>query len=218
MIRVKDLRKTYGDVVAVDGVSLGVPDGCRLGIVGPSGSGKTTLLRLIAGLVAPDAGSIHIDGRCASAPGRLLEPHRRGIGFVFQRPALWPHLTVAQNVRFGLGRLGRDEAARRVGRLLEAMGIEGLADRRPAALSEGQARRVAIARALAPEPAHLLMDEPLTNLDADLKGRLVRLIRSAVADSGATLIYVSHDAGEVADLAERVVRLVGGRLEAEDGG
>jgi len=215
MIIIEQITKSFDGTKAVDGVSLRVADGETLGIVGPSGSGKTTLLRLVAGLEVPDAGEIHIDGRCASAPGRLIvEPHARSIGFVFQRPALWPHMTVAQNCLFGMADMNRQEAARRVGELLEAAGLAAMRSRRPDTLSAGQARRVALARALAPRPRHLLMDEPLTNLDADNKAEMLRLILSCTRNTGATLIYVSHDAAEVREVAARVVRIRGGRMES----
>jgi iron(III) transport system ATP-binding protein len=216
MIEVERVSKSFGPVKALDGVSLRLEDGRSLGISGPSGSGKTTLLRLIAGLEIPDEGTIRIDGEPFSAPRRAVAPGRRGIGFVFQRPALWPHMTVAQNILFGISRLSRTEAARRLAQLLEATDLAGLERRRPDELSVGQARRVALARALAPRPKRLLMDEPLTNLDADLKQSMVRLIQSSVEATGASLLYVSHDGDEVHQLTQRVIRIAGGRLEPEE--
>jgi iron(III) transport system ATP-binding protein len=194
-------------------VSLGIRSAERVGILGPSGSGKTTVLRLIAGLETPDAGTIRFDDRCMSTARHVVEPHRRGLGFVFQRPALWPHLTVAQNILFALSHLPREEARRRLDTLAETMEIGGLKQRRPDELSAGQARRVALARALAPQPQCVLMDEPLTNLDRELKQRLLGLIRDTLKTTQAGLIYVSHDDQEVAQVTDRVVRLAHGRLE-----
>jgi len=216
MIVVNQITKSFGNVRAVDGVSFKLNDAESLSIVGPSGSGKTTLLRLIAGLEVPDGGTVYIDGQCASTPRRVIEPHRRGIGFVFQRPALWPHMTVAQNILFGVGHLSRDEAARRVTALLEVTDLVGLDRRRPDELSVGETRRVALARALAPRPKYLLMDEPLTNLDPDLKRRMLGLIRSSVDDTETSLIYVTHDQDEVGELTDRVARLAAGRLEVQE--
>jgi iron(III) transport system ATP-binding protein len=181
-------------------------------LVGASGSGKTTLLRLLAGLELPDAGRIYLDGRLASEPGWALAPHRRGIGFAFQRSALWPHMTVAQNIAFGLGDAPRDRVRVSVWRLLAEMQLDGLADRYPDQLSGGQSRRVALARALAPEPRFLLLDEPLTNIEPELKKRLLTVVRGHAERTGACVVYVTHDADEAAATGGRTSILRDGRL------
>jgi iron(III) transport system ATP-binding protein len=212
MISVRSLSKCFGETKALSGVTFDVAQGERLALLGPSGSGKTTLLRLIAGLDLPDSGEILIAGRLVSDPGRALAPHLRGVGFVFQRTTLWPHMTVAANIRYGLEGLPREEVRRRVGALLEDLFIAGLEGRYPAQLSGGEARRVELARALAPRPSLLLMDEPLTNLDEALKSRLLELIISAVEAVGSTLLYVTHEAGESRRISHRVLRLEEGRI------
>jgi len=220
VVVVRGVVKAFGDRRVLDEVSLDVPAGASVAILGPSGSGKTTLLRLIAGLEVPDAGEIAIGGRTVSRAGRVeVPPHQRGIGFVFQSSALWPHMTAAQNVAFGMGgrgdRSGRDGRAGRVASLLADVGLAGMEDRYPDQLSGGEARRVALARAIAADPALLLMDEPLTNLDADRRAQLLGLIVETVARTGATLVYVTHEAEEAARVgggAGRVVVLEGGRV------
>ena len=212
MISVEAVTLSFGKTRAVDGVSLQAADGETLVVTGPSGSGKTTLLRIIAGLDRAEAGTVTVDGRVVSGPGTFVEPWSRGLAMVFQRPALWPHMTVEQNVAFGLGRLSRAATRSRTRELLDAVGLADLARRRGDDLSAGQARRVALARALAPEARHVLMDEPLVNLDPDLKAAMLRLLRAETARTGATLIYVAHDQDEMAALGGRVVRLERGRL------
>ncbi|MBN1246060.1 MAG: ABC transporter ATP-binding protein [Anaerolineae bacterium] len=204
-------------VRAVDGVSLELPAGSTTVIYGPSGSGKTTLLRLIAGLERPDAGEILIAGALASTPGWVLPPHQRGVGFVFQDPALWPHLTVAQNVAFGLRSRPRREIAALVDEVLASMELEGLQRRYPNQLSGGQARRVAIARTLVVNPRCLLLDEPLTHLQPDLALQVLEEIRAQVTARSMTLLYVTHSVGEAARLGGRHLRMVNGQIEAADG-
>jgi iron(III) transport system ATP-binding protein len=165
MITVRQVTKYYGQTKALEEVSLSHNSLDPLIILGPSGGGKTTLLRLIAGLEMPDSGEIYLENCLASDPGWLLPPHRRGIGFVFQSSALWPHMTVADNILFGVNHVPKDEARDRLNGLLESTGLKGLEGRYPDELSGGEARRVAIARCLAPRPKILLMDEPLINLD-----------------------------------------------------
>src|ERR1039458_1949815 len=169
MIQVNRVSKSYGDVRALDRISFDLPQGDVLVVQGPSGCGKTTLLRLIAGLEALDEGQVTIEEVIVSQPGHIVSPHLRSIGFVFQRSALWPHLTVAQNVLFGVQGIGRSETTRLLEDLLGSVHLHGLAARHPSELSGGEARRVAIIRALAPRPRRLLMDEPLVNLEPDLK-------------------------------------------------
>ena len=216
MISIQTLEKRYGTVAALDRVSLELPAGSVTAILGPSGSGKTTLLRLIAGLEIPDGGQIELGGELASQAGWAASPNRRNIGFCFQTPSLWPHMTVAQNVNFGLLGRPRREIRERVAAMLEAMELEELGRRYPAQLSGGQARRVSIARTLVTEPQRLLLDEPLTHLDPTLKEKLLRFIVASSAEREATLLLVTHDEEEARQLNGRVLRLVAGRL-AEEG-
>jgi iron(III) transport system ATP-binding protein len=213
MILLNQVTKSFGNVKAVNGVSLEVPAGSSLVILGPSGSGKTTLLRLIAGLEIPDAGEIYLDGILSNKARWVLAPHRRGIGFVFQSSALWPHMTVAQNILFGLQGIPKSEAKHRLTELLENMSLTGLERRYPHQLSGGEARRVALARSLAPQPLKLLMDEPLTNVDPDLKSKLMAFLKQTVVRTKASLIYVTHDAGEAQEISERILTLRDGCLE-----
>jgi iron(III) transport system ATP-binding protein len=209
-LELRDLRRLFDGHTALDGIDLAVAHGETIVVLGPSGSGKTTLLRLVAGLDRPDGGVIELDGRVVSGPGVLVEPHRRGIGFVFQSPALWPHMTVEQNVGYGLARVPGDERRERVGRVLGDLEIADLARRYPDQISGGQARRVALARAVAPAPRLLLMDEPLSHLDEELRRRLVPVLRRVARDT--TLLYVTHDPWEAEALGGRVVRLAEGKL------
>ena len=215
MIVVDQVTKSYGEVKAVDRVSFEIPATGSLIILGPSGSGKTTLLRLIAGLEIPDDGEIHINGALANKAGWALAPHERGLGFVFQTPALWPHMTVAQNILFGLYGIPKSEAHNRLYELLERTSLTGLERRYPHQISCGEARRVALARTLAPQPRCLLMDEPLTNVDLDLKEKLLAFIQETVRQTKACLVYVTHDADEAEQISEHLLLLRGGRLETQ---
>jgi len=216
MIELRDVVKRFGEVPVLEGAGLVLERGASLGILGASGSGKTTLLRIIAGLELPDGGEVLIDGQTASRPGWGVAPHRRGLGFVFQSPALWPHMTVAGNVSFGLKSLAAPEARARLAQIIEDTGLGGLEQRYPAQLSGGQARRVALARALAPRPDWLLMDEPLSNLDRAARDEMLALVEHIVTESGAGLIYVTHDEGELERLGCRVLRLTEGRLIGDE--
>lgn len=211
VIEVEALSRGVDGHSILGGLSFKVEAGEALAVVGPSGSGKTTLLRLVAGLDVPSGGSIHLNGRIASAQGYCLPPHRRSIGMVFQRCALWPHMTVAQNVAFGLAAMARSEVRVRVGELLEMTSLLGLEGRRPHQLSGGEAQRVAIARAIAPRPSILLLDEPLSGLDPELHAEMQSLLRQIRSATGATIMYVSHDHGEVAAMTERVLVMRRGR-------
>ena len=203
MIRVSGVSKRYGESAALRNISLTAGEDQPLVVCGPSGSGKTTLLRIIAGLETPDAGEVEIDG----TPGRFLAPHLRDIGFVFQRSALWPHLTVAQNILFGVNGLPSAQKRRLAAELLERSGLSGMERRYPHQLSGGEARRVAILRALAPRPRHLLLDEPFTSLDADSKGAMLGLILERAGETRATVILVTHDLREAASVGGRRVEL-----------
>jgi iron(III) transport system ATP-binding protein len=212
VIELRGLGKRFGERVPLDDVTLTLARGAVLAVTGRSGCGKTTLLRLIAGLELPDSGEIVLDGVVASGPGWALAPHRRGVGFMFQAPALWPHMTVTRNILFGLGRLPRAIRARRLDEVLSLTHSDRLADRLPHQLSGGEARRVALARTLAPEPSILLLDEPLTHLDPELKAALRDVILEQVRRTGATLLYVTHDLAEFDGVDGRVLTLADGRL------
>lgn len=214
MIALNHLTKCFGGIEAVNDVTLTLTSGEVVIVQGPSGGGKTTLLRLIAGLELPDAGQIEIDHKLVSSPGWATSPHSRGIGIVFQRCALWPHMTVAQNIRFAMDGASRKQAASRLSELLEQTVLQDLSSRYPSQLSGGEARRVAFARAMAARPGRLLLDEPLTNLDPDLKGHLLALIQTYVEQVGATIVYVTHDQDEATAVGGRLIRMERGRIVA----
>ncbi len=202
------VSKRYGPRVALDAFSLAVAAGERVALFGPSGCGKTTALRLLAGFEAPDTGAVRIDGRTVSEYGRILvAPEDRGLGMVFQDLALWPHLSVRGNLEFGL-KARRVPAAvreRRIDAVLALVRLDRELELRPEQLSGGQQQRVALARALVAEPRAVLMDEPLSSLDPELRAMLRAEISSLHARLGFTLILVTHDRDEAAELAARVV-------------
>ncbi len=212
MIRITGASRSFGSVRALRGVSLRVEEGESLALTGPSGSGKTTLLRIVAGLEPVDEGEVLLSRETVSRPGFLLPPYRRNVGMVFQRPALWPHLTVVKNIGFGLHHPRSVESRSRIEDLLEGFDLAGLHARRPHELSGGQARRVAIARALAPRPRILLLDEPFNDLDPDLARRVARLIKGEVEESGATTILSAHDPGPASLLCPQRAELREGIL------
>lgn len=209
MIEVHGLRKRVGERWVARGLDLVVEQGASVAIMGPSGSGKTTLLRILAGLEPADAGEILLAGRRADAQ---LPPHRRGIAFLFQSSALWPHLSVGENIAFPLAHLRRPVRQRRVQELLEAVGLPEAWRRDPAGLSGGEARRVALARALAARCPILLLDEPTSNLDARTRQRVLALIREESQANGTTTLLVSHDPAETEALAGRRLLLDDGIL------
>ncbi|HSQ92923.1 MAG TPA: ABC transporter ATP-binding protein [Methanoregula sp.] len=215
MIELDNISKTFGSRRVVDRVSLIIPDQGRVALLGPSGSGKTTLLRLIAGLEVPDSGTITIDGRLVSSRDCMVPPAERSIGFVFQNSALWPHMTVAENIRFSLADLPYPEQQQRTRSLMERMGILPLADRYPDQVSGGEARRIALARALAPRPATLLLDEPLTNLDRSLREDLLVLVLESVRVAGSRMLYVTHDENEAEKIGGTIVRFERGATCSE---
>ena len=210
----RGLAKRLGHKQVLHGLDLSVQRGEILSILGPSGSGKTTLIRLIAGLADPDAGRIGIAGRTVWGDGANVSIERRGVGFVFQDYAVWPHMTVAGNVGFGLRMAGMAAGARaaRVREALEAVHIGELSDRYPDQLSGGQQQRLALARSLAARPALLLMDEPLSNVDAGLREQLRLEILAAVRAQGATAIYITHDQSEAMALCDRLAVMHEGRI------
>ena len=210
MLRLEGIEKRYGAAHALAGLSLEVGENELLAVLGPSGSGKSTLLRIVAGLEPPDGGRVLVGGRDVTH----TEPGAREVAMVFQSFALFPHLTVAENVGFGLSarRTPPAEREQRVREAAAALELEPLLERRPSTLSGGERQRVALARALAGRPRVLLMDEPLSNLDAPLRDRARREIRRVHAETGATLVYVTHDQAEALSLGQRVAVLDRGRL------
>jgi iron(III) transport system ATP-binding protein len=206
------LVKRFGDTVAVDRVDLEVPRGSLTALLGPSGCGKTTVLRMIAGLLDPDAGTIDVDGRRVTGPDVAIAPERRNIGMVFQDYALFPHLSVARNVGYGLSSLSRRERRARTDEALALVGLSGLGDRLPTALSGGQQQRVALARALAPQPDLILLDEPFSNLDAALRATVREDVRAILRAADQTAVFVTHDQEEALSLADRVAVMEAGRL------
>jgi iron(III) transport system ATP-binding protein len=193
-----------------------VSPGEILALLGPSGSGKTTLLRLIAGFEVPDAGTVAIAERVVADATFAVPPEARGVGIVFQRYALFPHLTVEANVAFGLHTLERRRRQQRVDELLDLVGLPALARRYPHELSGGQQQLVALARALAPAPAVLLLDEPFSNLDADLRGQMRQDVENILRRTGTTVVFVTHAQDEAFAIADRVGVLHHGRLEQLD--
>jgi thiamine transport system ATP-binding protein len=206
------VSKRYGSTTALEGVSLSVADGEFFTLVGPSGCGKTTTLRLLAGFEAPTDGEIRFDGTDVAG----VPPEDRDVGIVFQSYALFPHMTVGENVAYGLRFAdppGGGTDAARVADLLDLVGLEGFEDRDPTELSGGQQQRVALARALAPGPDILLLDEPMSALDARLRERLRRDVREIQQDLGVTTVYVTHDQAEALAISDRVAVLSGGSVE-----
>jgi len=210
-VSLKRVTKRFGEVVAVDDVSLDIASGELFFLLGPSGCGKTTLLRSVAGFCAPDAGEIWFDDRRIDR----VPPHKRNTAMVFQNYALWPHMTVEENVAYGLKARGVRgvECAERVARALATVHMEEMAKRRPAELSGGQQQRVAVARALVIEPSVVLLDEPLSNLDAKLRIEMRREIRRIHAETGITMIYVTHDQKEALSMAQRIAVMRDGKVE-----
>lgn len=213
-VRCQDLSKTFGQVRAVNGVSLALQQGHFLALLGPSGCGKTTTLRLLAGFEPPDSGEVEINGQAVNAPGLHVPPEQRKVGMVFQEYALFPHLDVAANVAYGIPK-GADKP-RRVQETLELVGLAGMARRMPYELSGGQQQRVALARALAPNPHLVLLDEPFSNLDAGLRSQVRAEVRQILRRAGATVIFVTHDQEEAFSLADEVAVMMDGRLVQVD--
>jgi len=208
MLEARDITVRFGERTVLDAAAITVADGEVVALLGPSGVGKSTLLRVIAGLLVADAGSVLLDGTDITR----LPSHRRNVGLVFQDEQLFPHLTVAGNVGFGLRMQGvpRAEIAQRVGELLALVGLAGFETRRVAGLSGGEAKRVALARALAPRPRVLLLDEPLTGLDRELHDRLATDLAALLRATGTTALLVTHDRDEAAMIAGRTVVLDAG--------
>ena len=213
-VDIHDLSKRYGGQLAVDHVDLHVPDGALACLLGPSGCGKTTILRLLAGFLTPDHGEIRVGSRTLSSPGRAVPPEERNMAMVFQSYALWPHMTLAQNVAYGLKlrRVPPADLTRRVETILETTRLSALAGRYPGELSGGQQQRAALARALVIEPEILLLDEPLSNLDANLREEMRFEIRQLHQRYGYTTVYVTHDQSEAMSTADLIVVMKAGRV------
>jgi sulfate transport system ATP-binding protein len=210
-IEVHNVTKNFGTFTALDDVSVTVQDGALMALLGPSGSGKSTLLRIIAGLETPDTGNVSIAGEdLTDTPARS-----RGVGFVFQHYAPFKHMTVHDNVAFGLTvrRAPKDEVNERVGELLSLVRLDGLAKRYPSQLSGGQLQRMALARALAPQPKVLLLDEPFGALDVQVRAELREWLRRLHEEIHVTTIFVTHDQEEAMDVAGQIVVMNGGRIE-----
>ena len=215
VISLRSVTKSFwpGPVRAVSDFSIDIDEGEIVTLLGPSGCGKTTVLRVIAGFEAPDEGTVRITGQPAAGGGAWVPPERRGVGMVFQDYALFPHLTVGDNVMFGLGRAPRGSKKERARQVLKIMDLDHHLDRYPHELSGGQRQRVALARALAPEPVVLLLDEPFSNLDAHLRDAVRDEVISILRRAGMTSILVSHDQRDALAISDRVVVMNQGRIE-----
>jgi iron(III) transport system ATP-binding protein len=209
-IRARSLFKQYDDTVALDDFSIDVWSAGILTLVGPSGCGKTTALRVIAGFEAPEHGTVDIRGRQVVGPDTLMPPERRRVGMVFQDYALFPHMTVARNVAYGVA--SKADRKKRVRDSIEMVGLAGLEDRLPSELSGGQQQRVALARALAPNPDVILLDEPFSNLDASLRERVRRDLRDILREAKATAVFVTHDQEEALAMSDMVAVMHNGRV------
>ena len=209
-VDVRGVHKSFGTTAVLRDVDLDVPSGSVVALLGPSGCGKTTLLRIIAGLEAPDAGEVRVGGRLLTGPATSVPPEHRRVGMVFQDWGLFPHLTVAQNVGYGLPRGERRGA--RVDEALELVGLVGLGHRSPTTLSGGQQQRVALARALAPRPSVLLLDEPFSNLDAALRVQVRGEVHRLLRELGVTTVFVTHDQEEAFVLGDEVAVMSEGRV------
>ncbi|MCL6499900.1 MAG: ABC transporter ATP-binding protein [Firmicutes bacterium] len=210
-VRLVGVSKRFGTVQALSGLTLSVQSGEILVLLGPSGCGKTTALRIVAGIEHPDEGWVELAGQVVAGP-RWVPPEARGVGMVFQEPSLFPHLTVLQNVAFGLRGMSRAEQLRRAHEILDRVGAAELAGRFPHELSGGEQQRVALARALAPRPSVVLLDEPLSSLDPELRRRMREEMRRLLKGEGSTAIVVTHDQEEAFALADRIGVLSRGRL------
>jgi iron(III) transport system ATP-binding protein len=214
-VELRGLTKRYGDVAVVDNISLTIGSGQLVCLLGPSGCGKTTTLRLIAGFVEPSAGEILVGEKLISSPARSLPPERRNMSMIFQSYALWPHMTVAENIVYGLKlrKMDRETIARKLDAILSTTKLAPLAGRYPGELSGGQQQRVALARALVVEPETLLLDEPLSNLDANLREEMRFEVRRLHDAFRYTTVYVTHDQSEAMTTADLICVMNGGKIE-----
>ncbi|GGL55693.1 ABC transporter ATP-binding protein [Halocalculus aciditolerans] len=212
-LRLDGITKDYGTETAVEGVSLDVREGELFTLLGPSGCGKTTTLRLLAGLEAPTEGTVTIAGRVVAGDGGFVPPDERNVGLVFQDFALFTHLTVGENVAYGIPDATDDERAARVAELLDLVDLDGFEDRDPSELSGGQQQRVALARALAPEPDVLLLDEPFSSLDVKLRVEMREEVRRILSEAGVTAVSVTHDQEEALSISDRIAVMHDGHIE-----
>src|SRR6056297_2607741 len=213
VLSLEGIEHSYGSECVVESYSLDVYDGEILTLLGPSGCGKTTTLRLIAGLESPDSGEIQLHGTVVADSDRSVAPEDRNVGVVFQDFALFPHLTAAENVRFGIDDWPADQRDERVDELLELVGLAEQAEAYPDELSGGQQQRIALARSIAPEPDLLLLDEPFSNLDVDLRVEMREEVRRILKDAGVTAVSVTHDQEEALSISDRVAVMHDGRIE-----
>jgi iron(III) transport system ATP-binding protein len=213
VLRLGSVTRTFGSEPAVDSLSLAVREGEILTLLGPSGCGKTTTLRLLAGLTQPDAGTISVAGETVAGEGRFVPPEERGIGLVFQEFALFPHLTVSENVAFGIDDWTKSEREAQVDELLDLVSLSGYGDHSPDDLSGGQRQRVALARSLAPEPDVILLDEPFSNLDVALRKEMREEVRTILKTTGVTAVSVTHDQEEALSISDRVAVIHDGHVE-----
>jgi iron(III) transport system ATP-binding protein len=214
-ITLDGLTKVYGTHAAVDHINLHIKNGEFISLLGPSGCGKTTTLRMLAGFISPDDGQILVNDKVVSSRHKTIPPEKRNMSMLFQSYAIWPHKTVFENVAFGLQlrKIGKEELRRRVNQALEVVRLSKMADRYPSQLSGGQQQRVALARAVVIEPEILLMDEPLSNLDASLREEMRSEVRRLHDEIGITTVYVTHDQGEALVTSDRIVVMYDGNIQ-----
>ena len=214
----RNVSRTFGGFTAVDGLNLALREGELVSLLGPSGCGKTTTLRMIAGFIAPSAGTIELDGQVISSAQSSLPPEKRGMSMIFQSYAIWPNMTVQENVAFGLKlqKVPVADAKKRVDKILDVVQLKALRDRYPAELSGGQQQRVALARAIVVNPKVLLLDEPLSNLDANLREEMRYEIRRLHDEFNMTMVYVTHDQSEAMVTSDRIAVMNQGRIEQLD--
>ncbi|MCT9096591.1 ABC transporter ATP-binding protein [Haloarchaeobius sp. HME9146] len=213
VLELDGVSKSYGSEDVITDLSLSVREGEILTMLGPSGCGKTTTLRLVAGLERPDGGTVNLNGSAVSGNGSFVSPEKRGVGVVFQEFALFPHMTARENVGFGLKDMDEAQKQERVDEMLDLVGLHSHADAYPDELSGGQQQRIALARSLAPEPRILLLDEPFSNLDVDLRVEMREEVRRILKEAGVTAISVTHDQEEAMSISDRVAVMNDGDLE-----